>query len=531
MSLSTADKKEIERRRTFAIISHPDAGKTTLTEKFLLYGGAIHEAGEVTARKQRRTTRSDWMKLEQERGISVSSSVMQFEYNNLRMNLLDTPGHADFSEDTYRTLAAADSAIMLLDVAKGVERQTKKLFDVCRLRRTPIFTFINKLDREGRSAFDLIDEVEKTFSIECNPITWPVGMGPSFKGVYHRFQKKLILFQQEGFSDKKSQEVEITDLQDDAILQFMDTDQRDQLCEEIELIEGTLGDFDQEAFLAGALTPVLFGSARTNFGLSSFLDFFSGVAPGPQDRETNQGRIAPTEDRFSAFVFKIQANMDKAHRDRVAFVRICSGKFERGMQAKTAREEKNIRLAYSQQLFAQTRKTVDVAYAGDIMALHDPGQFRLGDTLFSGNQKIEYAGIPKFSPEHFLRVELAEPLKKKQLQKGIKQLCEEGTIQLFVDPKVGDQDPVLGAVGILQFEVLMYRLKDEYNVEVRTRSLPFQFARWIKLPEGKELYDIQGSITFLKDIHNHDVALFTSEFNMNWAVQNNPDITFQSWSY
>lgn len=531
MTLNAADIREIKRRRTFAIISHPDAGKTTLTEKFLLYGGAIHEAGEVTARKQRRTTQSDWMKLEQERGISVSSSVMQFDYAGLRMNLLDTPGHADFSEDTYRTLSAADSAIMLLDVAKGVEKQTKKLFDVCRLKRTPIYTFINKLDREGRSAFDLIDEVEKTFNIECNPITWPIGMGPSFRGVYHRFKKKLILFKPEGYASKKLEEVEISDLTDDAVLEYMDEDQRDQLIEEIELIEGTLGDFDRDAFLNADLTPVLFGSARTNFGVSSFLDFFSTSAPPPAERKTEDGIMQPEDERFSAFVFKIQANMDKAHRDRVAFVRVCSGKFERGMQAKTAREEKAFRLAYSQQLFAQSRVKVEEAWAGDIIALHDPGQFRLGDTVYTGNQTIEYAGIPKFSPEHFMKVELAEPLKKKQLQKGVNQLCEEGTIQLFVDPRVGDQDPVLGAVGVLQFEVLLYRLKDEYNVQVRTRPLPFRFARWVKLPEGKELYDIQGSMTFLKDMHGHDVALFTSDFNMDWAKNNNPDVTFQSWSY
>ncbi len=531
MTLSTNDSKEIERRRTFAIISHPDAGKTTMTEKLLLYGGAIHEAGEVKAKKERRSARSDWMKLEQERGISVSTSVMQFDFCDLRINLLDTPGHADFSEDTYRTLAAVDSAMMILDNAKGVETQTKKLFEVCRMRRTPIFTFINKLDREGRSPFELMDEIEKVLNIQCNPVTWPIGMGKNFKGIYHRLKKKIILFTDEGFATGEAEEKSFDSVQDPMLRELIGEELHAQLVEDMELIDGTIGPFERQSFLDANVTPVMFGSGRTNFGVRAFLELFVDTAPAPFAQTTFGGDIVnPEDDFFSGFIFKIQANMDKNHRDRVVFLRIASGKFERGMYAKHARLGKEIRLSHSAQFMARDRETVDVAYAGDIIGLHDNGTCKIGDTLYTGAKRIEFSGIPQFSPEHFVKVDLAEPLKRKQLQKGISELCEEGTIQLFVDPKVGDQDPLLGAVGQLQFDVLLYRLKDEYNVEVRLRPQPFKHARWIRYKDGRtanpDPYSVKGTLQFAEDRLKNLVGLFTSDFHLSWAVHNNPDVVF-----
>lgn len=526
--LATNDINEIFRRRTFAIISHPDAGKTTLTEKLLLYGGAIHEAGEVKAKKERRSARSDWMKLEQERGISVSTSVMQFDFRNLKINLLDTPGHADFSEDTYRTLAAVDSAVMVLDNAKGVETQTRKLFEVCRLRRTPIFTFINKMDREGRSPFDLMDEVEKILNIQCNPITWPIGNGKSFKGIYHRIDKKIIVFDSQGFATGEAPEEQFESLDDPRIGAMVGTDLHKEFLEEISLVEGTLGPFDQQAFLKADVTPVMFGSARTNFGVRAFLDLFCNQAPKPQPQRALQGLIPIDSDQFSGFVFKIQANMDKNHRDRIAFIRICSGKFERGMYAKHSRLEKEIRLSHSAQFLARDRSMIEVAYAGDIIGLHDTGNCKIGDSLFTGSQKIEFAEIPQFSPEFFAKVELADPIKRKQLKKGVVELCEEGTIQLFVDPVVGDQDPILGAVGQLQFEVLLFRLQDEYGVDVRLRPQPYKQCRWIRYKDGRKdkPKDVKGSVTLLEDRLGNLVGLFTSDFNLDWCVHNNLDLVF-----
>jgi peptide chain release factor 3 len=530
MVLGPNDLKEIDRRRTFAIISHPDAGKTTITEKLLLYGGAIHEAGEVKAKKDRRSARSDWMKLEQERGISVSTSVMQFDFQNLKINLLDTPGHADFSEDTYRTLAAVDSALMVLDNAKGVETQTKKLFEVCRMRRTPIFTFVNKMDREGRDPFDLLDEVEKILNIQCNPVTWPIGNGKSFTGIYHRQFKKVILFKPQGFATGEAEEINISSLDDPRLRELAGEEAYQKFMEDLELIEGTLGEFQAEDFLNADVTPVMFGSARTNFGVRAFLELFCGVAPGPRPAKTYTGEVKPSDDFFSGFVFKIQANMDKAHRDRVAFLRICSGKFERGMYAKHARLEREIRMSHSQQFLARDRTTIDVAYAGDIIGLHDTGLCKIGDTLYTGSQKIEFEGIPQFSPEFFAKVELADPLKRKQLNKGIFQLCEEGTIQLFIDPRVGEQDPTLGAVGVLQFEVLTYRLKDEYGVDARLRTLPFKHARWIRYKDGRKekpnAEEVKGSVTLQEDRLGNLVGLFTSDFNLDWATHNNQNVVF-----
>jgi peptide chain release factor 3 len=528
MALTTDDIKEIQRRRTFAIISHPDAGKTTLTEKLLLYGGAIHEAGEVKAKKERRSARSDWMKLEQERGISVSTSVMQFDYRGMKINLLDTPGHADFSEDTYRTLAAVDSAVMVLDNAKGVETQTVKLFEVCRMRRTPILTFINKLDREGRDPFELMDEVEKTLNIQCNPITWPIGMGKNFRGVYHRILKKVFLFKNEGFATDEAEEREFADPRDPALRALVGDELHDQLTQELELVEGTLGPLDQEAFLNADVTPVMFGSARTNFGVRQFLELFCDIAPKPAAQPSNIGPIKPTDEFFSAFVFKIQANMDKMHRDRIAFFRVCSGKFERNMYANHLRLGREIRLAHSQQFLARDRSTVDVAYAGDILGLHDTGNFKIGDTVYTGNKKIEFAGIPQFTPEHFAKIDLKDPLKRKQFQKGLHELCDEGTIQYFIDPRVGDQDPLLAAVGMLQFEVLLYRMKDEYGVDVKLRPQPFRQARWVRSKDGSKVDPnaVKGTVTLNEDRLGNVVALFTSDFHLDWCVANNLNLAF-----
>ncbi len=516
---------EASKRRTFAIISHPDAGKTTLTEKTLLYCGAIHEAGEVTAKANRRKTVSDWMELEKQRGISVSSSVLQFEYKGLHVNLLDTPGHQDFSEDTYRTLMAADSAVMVIDVAKGVEAQTIKLFEVCRMRRIPVFTFINKLDREGRDAFELMEEIEGVLGMGCNPLTWPIGMGPSFRGVYHRLNREFVFYdppEKAGFqAQARSIACEPTD---PILLQYISKEEQDKLVEEIELIEGGIGPLDVVAFNEGRMSPVVFASAKSGFGLSTFLDIFHRFAPKPREKQAAPHAIQPEDPRFSAFVFKIQANMDKKHRDRLAFLRICSGEFRRDMDVKHSRLDKEVRLTHSKQFMAQDRETVDVAYAGDIIGIHDPGHFQIGDTLYTGSEKIEFEGIPQFSPENFGRLILRDPMKRKQLQKGISQLCEEGMIQMFVDPRVGIQDPYLGVVGPLQFDVMMYRLKSEYGVDARLERLPYQSAEWI-VPKNS-LLDMSNQdlrVAIVKDSNDNWVALFKSTWEADYTKKNAPE--------
>jgi peptide chain release factor 3 len=456
---------------------------------------------------------------------------MQFDFEGLRINLLDTPGHADFSEDTYRTLAAVDSAMMILDNAKGVETQTKKLYEVCRLRMTPIFTFINKLDREGRSPFELMDEIEKVLNIQCNPISWPIGMGKGFKGIYHRMLKKIILFKDEGFATDEAEELQFDSVKDPRLTEILGAEEHAQLVEDIELVDGTIGPLDRDAFLKGKVTPVMFGSGRTNFGVRAFLDLFCEIAPGPSSQLTEGGVIEPTYPEFSGFIFKIQANIDKNHRDRICFLRVSSGKFERGMWAKHARLGKEIRLSHSAQFLARDRSLVETAYAGDIVGLNDTsGSCLIGDTLYTGSKKVEFAGIPQFSPEHFERVDLADPVKRKQFNKGVAQLSEEGTVQRFLDPRVGDQDPVLGAVGQLQFEVLVFRMKDEYGVDVRLRPQPYRFARWVRYRDGRREKvssdRVKGTMTFLEDQLNNTVALFTSEFHLQWAEQNNPDLAF-----
>lgn len=527
--LTAQHKHEISRRRTFAIISHPDAGKTTITEKILYQGQVIREAGEVKGKAGTKAATSDWMEMEKERGVSISSSVMQFDFLGHRINLLDTPGHKDFGEDTYRTLMAADSAAMLIDAAKGVEAQTRKLYDVCKLRTMPIFTFANKMDREGKDPLELIDDVENTLGIKCVPVTWPFGMGDRFRGIYHLIEKALYLYKPD------SEVPEIIPLEDwsSPIIKEHAPDEYvlNKFIEDMQLLEGVVGEFDEEEFLKGKLTPMTFGSAKNNWGVDVFLKLFSQWAPPPQARETIQGElISPDSNMFSGFVFKIQANMDKKHRDRVAFLRICSGRFERGMKVHHPRLGRELRLAYANQFLAQDRDTVDEAFAGDIVGLVDTGNFQISDTI-TGGAKFEYGELPRFSPELFAGLSIKDPLKKKQLQKGVVQLSEEGTIQVFYDPIVGEQEPIIGVVGALQFDVLLHRLQVEYNLDVKLQRLPFSVARWPK-KEGK-LYDgeLQGASRIFKDKKGQQVVLLDKEWDVGWLEKENPDLEFASTSF
>lgn len=521
-------QKEIQRRRTFAIISHPDAGKTTLTEKLLYHGGVIHETGEVKGKSGTKAVTSDWMELERQKGISITSSVMTFDYNTLRVNLLDTPGHKDFSEDTYRVLMAVDSACMLIDVAKGVEERTKKLYEVCRYRHIPIFTFVNKLDREGKDPLSLIDEIEKTLGMNCYPVTWPIGIGQRFKGIYNRMNQKLILYDQRREEVEDVQIYDFTGLNDKKLYDLVDKEIADQVYEELELIEGALSDFNPEEFLRGEISPVTFGSAKQNFGVNIFLDFFTKYAPGVQPRVTKAGNsMDPLDANFTGFVFKIQANMDRRHRDRVAFLRICSGKFERGMKIHHSRLERELRLAYSNQFVAAERETVDEAYAGDIVGVNDTGNFAIGDCV-STSGRIEFEDIPKFAPELFAKLSVRDALKRAKLQQALKHLSEEGAIQLFIDPIIGHQDPLIGAVGELQFEVLIHRLKDEYNLEATLNRLPYTVARWPRTKEGKPVSEMKGNFTIYRDMQDQPVILMNQLWDLNWAQRENPDIEFHT---
>ncbi|HEY4220275.1 MAG TPA: peptide chain release factor 3 [Myxococcota bacterium] len=524
----------IKRRRTFAIISHPDAGKTTLTEKLLLYGGAIHLAGSVKARRASRHATSDWMAIEKERGISVATSVMQFEHMGRRFNLLDTPGHNDFSEDTYRTLAAADCAVMLVDVAKGVEPQTIKLFQVCRLRKIPIVTFINKLDREGKAPLDLLDEIEQVLGIPTSPLTWPVGMGREFQGVYERETKRFLAFAREERGKKASM---TTTSLDDLVEELGEGSVR-RLRNEIELLDDAGNKFDHDRFMTGEVTPVFFGSAMNNFGVEPFLDRFVDLCPPPLARTASDDvEIPTTRPSFAGFVFKIQANMDPKHRDRIAFIRVCSGRFEKGMEVKLLRTNKPLSLDRPLMFMAQERTVVEEAYAGDILGLWDPGNLRIGDTLAEkppgGGEASAFAGVPSFSPEHFVRVRLADPLKRKQLQKGLSQLADEGAVQLFRERDAAFVDPVLGAVGWLQFEVLQHRLKSEYSVDAKLDKLPFTLARWVfndkKEPLG--LADVnalmkQSSIECFFDVEDRPLILFESDWMRRRFEDKHPELSF-----
>jgi peptide chain release factor 3 len=531
-------EKEVARRRTFAIISHPDAGKTTLTEKLLLYGGAIHLAGAVRAKANQRNTTSDWMEIEKQRGISISSSVLQFEYKGIQINLLDTPGHKDFSEDTYRTLTAADAAVMLIDSAKGVEVQTRKLFEVCRMRGIPIFTVMNKVDRPGRDPLDLLDELEKVLGIRSCPMTWPIGNGDRFRGVYDRGKNEVLLFQTEGEANVKGRLApkKVTGIDDPQFIPMLAGPRNDldeakelhaQLSAELELLEYAGDSFDLERVLAGQLTPVFFGSAMNNFGVERFLERFIEIAPTPAARNSSEGMVSPTSDKFSGFIFKIQANMDPSHRDRVAFMRVCSGKFTRNMSAKHARLNKDFKLSKPLNFFAQERVVIEEAWPGDIVGLLDTsGDLRIGDTLCEG-KRFEYEGVPRFSPEHFASVLILDPMKRKQLKKGLDQLAEEGVVQVYRQRGFGDKDPILGAVGALQFEVLQFRLKAEYNVDVKIERLGFIHARWV---EGAGLdpdfFERREDSRCLEDRDGQPVILFKSDWALRWAEDNYKALKF-----
>ncbi|HOQ36849.1 MAG TPA: peptide chain release factor 3 [Acetivibrio sp.] len=515
---------EVERRRTFAIISHPDAGKTTITEKLLLYGGAIGLAGSVKARKANKYAVSDWMEIEKQRGISVTSSVMQFEYNNFCINILDTPGHQDFSEDTYRTLMAADSVVMLIDGAKGVEAQTIKLFHVCKMRGIPIFTFVNKMDRASKDPFELMEEIENVLGIRSYPMNWPIGTDGDFKGVYNRKLAQIELF--EGGNHGQSFVSSTKGSVDDKIFaDLLGEHYHKRLCEEIELLDMAGDSFDKEKVLKGELTPMFFGSAMTNFGVQPFLEEFLKLAPKPGFKKSSIGDIDPESDKFSGFVFKIQANMNPAHRDRIAFIRICSGRFYRGMSVYHVQGKKEIRLSQPQQFMAQERNIVEEAYAGDIIGVFDPGIFHIGDTLSEGSNELKFEGMPIFPAENFARVTPADTMKRKQFVKGINQLSEEGAIQVFKQIDIGIESLIIGVVGVLQFEVLEYRLKNEYGVDLRIQHLPHKHARWI-MNEGLDprKLTLTSSTMLVHDVDERYVLLFENEWSIRWAEEKNSSL-------
>ena len=512
---------ETRRRRTFAIISHPDAGKTTLTEKLLLYGGAIRQAGSVKARKAARHATSDWMEIEKQRGISVTSSAMQFDFDGYRINILDTPGHQDFSEDTYRTLVAADSAVMLIDCAKGVEEQTVKLFRVCRMRSIPIFTFVNKLDRAGKDPFALMEELENVLGIRSCPVNWPIGLhGDDFRGVYHRDTREVEMYRG-GNHGQTQVEVETISIDDPALPDRIGQTYYDKLMEDIELLDVAGDPFDLDMILSGQLTPMFFGSAFNNFGVEPFLKRFLSYTKSPTPRVSDQGPIDPESDRFTGFIFKIQANMNPAHRDRLAFMRVCSGVFEKGMTVWHSSSGERIKLAQPQQFMAQEHETVELAYAGDIIGLFDPGVFRLGDTLCTGSP-VRYSGIPLFAPEFFSRVSPVDSMKRKQFLKGITQLSQEGAIQTFKRPNIGREEMIAGVVGVLQMDVLEYRLKSEYGVDITRETLPYRFVRWIaQTPRPIDRLRLTSTTVPAIDRAGRDVLLFENEWSIRLAMENN----------
>ncbi len=513
----------VAQRRNFAIISHPDAGKTTLTEKLLLYGGAIHEAGTVKARRAQRHATSDWMELEQQRGISITSTVLQFAYGGYTINLLDTPGHQDFSEDTYRTLAAADNAVMLEDAAKGLEPQTLKLFEVCRMRSLPIFTFFNKMDRPAREPLDLLDEIEQRLDLQTYAVNWPIGMGDRFKGVFDRRQRQIHLFERTAHGSRAAKDT-VVDLGDPRIEDLLDKDLYYQFKEDLEVIEELGPELDLDAVHAGQMTPVFFGSAMTNFGVELFLDAFLDYGLKPTPRPSTIGEVCPTGEDFSGFVFKLQANMDPKHRDRVAFVRVCSGKFEKDMVVSHARSGKTVRLSHPQKLFGQGRESLEEAYPGDVIGLNNPGVFAIGDTIYQG-QKLEYEGIPSFSPEIFAYLKNPNPSKYKQFQKGVLELREEGAVQIMFSADESKRDPILAAVGQLQFEVVQFRMQNEYNVETRLEMLPFSVARWVD--GGWEALEKAGRLfntVTVKDSWNRPVLLFRNEWNCQQIAADHPEL-------
>jgi len=513
-------EKEVSRRRTFAIISHPDAGKTTITEKILLFGGAIQMAGTVKARKASRHATSDWMEIEKQRGISVTSSVMQFQYSDHVITLLDTPGHQDFSEDTYRTLTAVDSALMLIDGAKGVEAQTKKLLEVCRMRHTPVMTFMNKFDRECQSPFELMDEVEEVLQIKCSPITWPIGVGKEFKGIYHMGLKQLCLFTDRNEFERH----QVTGTEDPVIAEKVGDYWAGQLVEELELAMGAGHPFDAQEYLDGQLTPVFFGSAMNNFGVQEFLDHFLTIAPPPAARATTGRDVLPTEPKLTGFIFKIQANMDPSHRDRLAFFRVCSGRWEKGMKIYHSRLQRLIKPSGVVTFLAQDRASAEEAWPGEIIGIHDTGLLKIGDS-FSEGETLQFTGIPSFSPEHFMRVRLANPLKAKQLEKGLIQLTEEGATQVF--RSIAGNQHILGVVGVLQFEVIKYRLEHEYGVEGIFEPIPYAMARWYHA-EGEALgnFETRYASQIALDVHNKKIFLCNSAWDIEYATEKFSGVDF-----
>ena len=543
--------EEIKKRRTFAIISHPDAGKTTLTEKFLLYGGAINLAGSVKGKATARHAVSDWMEIEKQRGISVTSSVLQFEYGGCCINILDTPGHQDFSEDTYRTLMAADSAVMVIDASKGVEAQTKKLFKVCTMRHIPIFTFINKLDRDALDTFDLLDDIEKNLGIDTCPMNWPIGSGKGFKGVYERETREVITYAdtQKGTKEGTQTRVSIDDAA--AIERELGNAASEKLMEEIDLLDGASAEFDLEAVRAGMLTPVFFGSALTNFGVEIFLQNFLTMATPPTGRTSDHGLIDPmtglvvdetdlvsvgegqkqVSGGFSAFVFKIQANMNKAHRDRIAFMRICSGKYDAGMEVRHVQSGRVQRLSQPQQLMASDRKILEEAYAGDIIGVFDPGVYSIGDTLCMPKEEFRYEGIPTFAPEHFARVRQVDTMKRDQFVKGINQIAQEGAIQIFQEYNTGMEEIICGVVGMLQFDVLKFRLKSEYNVEILLDTLPYEHIRWIT-SKDIDIDHIVGTTDMkrIKDLKGNPLLLFVNPWSVQMVLDRNKGLELEEFS-
>jgi len=519
-------QKELKRRRTFGIISHPDAGKTTLTEKLLLFGGAIQEAGAVKSNKIKKGATSDFMEIERQRGISVATSVLAFEYRDIKINILDTPGHKDFAEDTFRTLTAVDSVIVVIDVAKGVEEQTEKLVEVCRMRNIPMIVFINKMDREGKDAFELLDEIEQKLNLTVTPLSYPIGMGYDFKGIYNIWEKNVNLFTGDPKKDIEDT-IEISDLTSNELDELIGSDSADNLREELELAQGVYPEFDKEAYLEGRLQPVFFGSALNNFGVRELLDCFINIAPTPRPKESEERLVEPDEDKFTGFVFKIHANMDPKHRDRLAFIKIVSGKFERNKAYLHVRHNKNLKFSSPNAFFAEKKEIVDVSYPGDIVGLHDTGNFKIGDTLTEG-ENLNYRGIPSFSPEHFRYINNADPMKSKQLAKGIDQLMDEGVAQLFTLELNGRK--IIGTVGALQFEVIQYRLEHEYGAKCTYENLNVYKATWIEAEDEKseEFKDFKRlKAKFLaKDKKGQLVFLADSQFSLQMTRDKYPNIKF-----
>lgn len=517
-------KEEILKRRTFAIISHPDAGKTTLTEKFLLYGKAIQSAGSVKGRRGGKHATSDWMEIEKQRGISVTSSVLQFNYDGYCINILDTPGHQDFSEDTYRTLMAADCAVMVIDASKGVEAQTKKLFKVCMLRKIPIFTFINKMDRFSMDPFVLLEGIEKDLGIKTYPMNWPIGSGKDFKGVYVRDDKNIITFEG-GAHGSKEVVSTLKSIDDPAIKNSVSDHFIDILNNDVELLDGAFHEYNDDEINCGQLTPVFFGSALTNFGVEPFLQNFLTMSSSPTPRVSDAGLIEPVDDNFSAFVFKIQANMNKAHRDRIAFMRIVSGKFSKGLEVRHVQANKKIKLSQPQQFMASDREIIEEAYAGDVIGVFDPGIFSIGDTLCAVDKNFKFSSIPTFAPEHFARVSQKDTMKRKQFLKGITQIAQEGAIQVFQEINLGMEEILVGAVGVLQFEVLQYRLLSEYNVEIKLDTLDYNLIRWVDNSDiDMNKLNLTSDTKRVKDLKGNNLIILKSYFALNWAIEHNKEL-------